>query len=146
MKYNGCKAEYRDERALALLHAYHEYLHSHSHINVDEAARAIVKMPTRRFYVSWERAYTVISYMMRGDELRSMRATKRAMFQEIYRRVLSLKDEPEWQGESVCSIVQHVVSRPAPEFYISAASAKVYIYSAKQLWHQKKLLKWRRWQ
>ncbi len=143
MKYSGCTSEHKDERAQDLLRAYHEYLRTHAHIDVEEAFRAIVKMPSRRFWVSKIRAAIVISEMMHGDDLRGMRPSKRAMFEEIFRRVRQLMGEERWQGVPLRQVVSYVIDQPAPQFYLSPDTARLYIKPAKKAWHKKHILRWR---
>lgn len=54
---------------------------------------------------------------MRGKPvLETMRSTKREMFEEIYKRVVALKEKhPDWH---LCQLVFEVVNSPAPKFYM----------------------------
>lgn len=83
----------------------------------------IVEWPAQRFYVSEERACSVIKRMQRGiGFLAGMHPLKRMMFVEINRRVAVLqKSQP---GRSVRSLCRKVVMQPAPRFYLTSSSAK----------------------
>ncbi len=145
MKYNGCTMEYKEARAQDLLRAYREYLHSHTHIAVEDTFRSIVDMPSRRFWVSDTRAAIVISRMMHGDDLRDMRDTKREMFQEIFCRVQALALTERWQGAHISRLVSHVIGEPAPKFYLSPDSARLCIKTALKEWHRTQLHQLQRW-
>ena len=93
-------------------------------------------MPSKRFWVSAERAAIVISNMMRGDDLLNMRPTKREMFQEIYHRIKILQEQNPRM--SIYEMALKVVQEPAPKFYITAGSAKVIIYRIRKQWHKKR--------
>lgn len=136
MKNHGSVFEYARERDEDIMRAYLEQIESCDTIYLPQIFNRVVNMPSRRFWVSAERAAIVISSMMRGDNLQRMRPTKREMFREIYRRVLKLRAEnPEM---SIYELAFHVVQEPAPKFYLTAGSAKVIIYKAKKLWHEKR--------
>lgn len=62
---------------------------------------------------------------MRGKPLFKMRGPKREMFEEILRRSNILRStHPDW---TLSDIVEEVIWQPAPKFYLSPSSAKIYI-------------------
>lgn len=134
----GCVAEYAGERMDALMREYEQYISSCEFIFLPEVCRHIVNRPCRRFWVSGIRAAIVIAGMLRtGDKyIRSMRPTKREMFQEIYRRVLIMRrNHPSM---SLSKVVEKVIESPAPKFYLSPDSAKIMICKAKKEWYARK--------
>ena len=136
MKHFGNGFEYADERNDDIMRAYTQELAACDRIYLPQVFDRVVNMPSRRFWVSAERAAIVVSSMMRGDTLMNMRPTKREMFREIYRRVMLLKEQhPEM---SLYELAFNVVQEPAPKFYLTAGSAKVIIYRIKKQWHKKR--------
>lgn len=137
MKHHGAVMEYTEERMRDLMRAYDEYISSCKYIRMTEVYNTIVNMPSRRFWVSDVRATKVIYQMLNGDLLQAMRPLKREMFQEIFRRVLELRNKrPEL---SLCNCCCIVIEQPAPKFYITPGSAKVMICKSRKKWIQEKL-------
>lgn len=137
MKSRGSVFEYAQERDDDLMRAYLEQISCCRNIYLPRVFNAVVKMPSKRFWVSPERASIVIAEMSRGNKLPKMRPTKRAMYEEIYRRVMLLQSaHPE---ESLSQLVFQVVQEPAPQFYLTAGSAKVIICKARKFYFKRRL-------
>lgn len=139
MKHIGCQMEYTEERSRDLLRVYHEHIAKCGRVVMPEVCKAIVEMPSRRFWVSETRAVIVISAMIKGDmqKLNKMRPLKREMFEEIYRRVMLLKQElPNTPLFDLCLMV---IEQPAPKFYITPGSAMIYICKIKKKWREERL-------
>ena len=136
MKYHGSKFEYEQQRDEDLMRAYRQALHESSHIHMPDIFRKVVAMPSSRFWVSEERAAVVISAMMRGVTFPNMNPTKRKMFQEIYNRVVCLRDRQPCL--SVYELTFEVVRQQAPQFYLTPGSAKVIISKIKKRKREKK--------
>lgn len=137
MKNKGCGFEYAEERDNDLMRAYIEQIDSCGEIFLPSIFKRVVKMPSKRFWVSCERASIVIAEMVRGNKLTSMRPTKRAMFEEIYRRVMNLKRmHPE---KTISQLVFDVIQEPAPQFYLTPGSAKVIVCKIRKTWHKKRM-------
>ncbi len=132
MKYFGSKSDYSHQRTRELLRTYFRYIKSCNHIRMPEVFDRIVDMPASRFWVSPARASIVLANIMRGDDLAYMRPSKREMFFEIYHRVLALqKKHPDLIFPR---LVEMAVAQPAPKFYLSPGSARVYILKARKKW------------
>lgn len=131
MKHLGNGSEYKEERDCELLRAYHLALSECSCIKLNNIMIKVVNTPTSRFWVSEERASDVILSILRGNELSSIKSdTKREMFREIYRRVMTLKKtHPDWK---LAQIIFCVVNQPAPKFYLTPKSAKVILHYIKK--------------
>lgn len=142
MKHKGAKMEYSEERICDLMRAYDKYISSCDYIRMPEVYNIIVNMPSKRFWVSDIRAALVVSAMMRGEaRLDEMWPLKKEMYEEIYRRVLVLReDRPELSISELCSMV---VAQPAPKFYLTPGSAKMMVCKARKKWIQEK---WKRLQ
>jgi hypothetical protein len=68
--------------------------------------------------------------LYRGEDLSGMNEERRRMYSEIYRRVrAALQKDPE---RCIYHLVFEVVNSPAPEFYLTADSAKILIYAARR--------------
>ena len=125
MKKKGTISQLQHERDDDLMRAFQQELAGRPHILLPEVLNAVVSSPSKRFWVTSERAAIVIYNMMKGDELDLMRPLKRKMFREIYRRVMKLK--ANYPQLSIPILTEQVVAEPAPEFYITPGSAKVII-------------------
>ena len=120
MKKHGTKFEYEAERNRDLMRVY----------------RQVINRPAERFWVSEERAAIVISSLLKGRKLTSMRKCKRDMFREIFRRAKALlKQDPDLTPKELAFIV---VAQPAPKFYITPGSCKIIICSIKKCLRKQK--------
>lgn len=126
MKHHGSILEFHAQRNNELMKAFRETLEKMNFINLQEAAVAVVNTPCSRFWVSEERATAVIKEMLKGRPIVfAMRPPKREMFEEIYRRVMVIRDtKPD---VPLYDIVFEVVNSPAPKFYMDPACAINYI-------------------
>lgn len=135
--------EYSQERSDDLMRVYDEYLASCRYISMPDVYNAIVNMPSRRFWVSDIRAALVVSAMIRGEaRLERMCRSKREMYEEIYRRVLLMRESyPHKTTSELCAMV---VIQPAPKFYLTPGSAKIMVCKARKEWIRRKQQKLRR--
>ena len=130
MKHIGSNMEFAQERLENLMRVYDNYITSCEYIKMPEVYKYIANAPADRFYVSDIRASIVVSDMLQGKPLPSMRPQKREMFEEISRRVVKLREQhPTWTLRKLCTVV---VEQPAPRFYITPGSAKIFrVYALK---------------
>lgn len=136
MKTIGAICEYSTERDNDLMNVYHEYISGCNQIRLDKVWEYIAQCPARRFYVSEERAATVVSQIMQGQSIANMRKGKQEMFMEIHRKVVELMStNPKL---SVLNACVEVVNSPAPKFYMTPRSIRVIIYKAKKKWYSKR--------
>ena len=115
------------------MRAYHELIKSAQYILMPEIYHKVVDMPTRRFWISEGRAAIVISAMMKGDTLENMGPLKREMYNEIYCRVIKLREKKP--DLPIIQLVSQVVEQPAPKFYLTPGSAKVLICKIRKEWY-----------
>lgn len=115
------------------MRAYHELIKSAQYILMPEIYHKVVNMPTRRFWISEGRAAIVISAMMKGDTLENMGPLKREMYNEIYSRVIKLREKKP--DLPIIQLVEMVVEQPAPKFYLTPGSAKVLICKIRKEWY-----------
>lgn len=137
MKHKGALMEYSQERLDDLMRVYDEYISSCDYIRMPDVYNNIVNMPSRRFWVSDIRAALVVSAMMRQEaDLESMWPLKKEMYEEIYRRVIILREkQPHLTTSELCAIV---VAQPAPKFYLTPGSAKMMVCKAREEWTRRK--------
>ena len=137
MKYYGSYFEYTDARNEDLMRAFFHQLESNKGKPLTtEFYQSVVDMPSRRFWVSEERAAIVVTTIIKGSKLETMRPSKREMYFEIYNRVLELrKQDPD---ASVFNLTFEVVNGPAPKFYLEPSSAKVIIGKINRKWYEKR--------
>ena len=136
MKNFGSKSEHADARTRDLLRAYFRHLETCKHVSMPDVFKSVVEMSASRFWVSASRAAVVVAAIGRGDKLGYMRPNKREMFLEIHSRVCALrKVNPDW---SLPRLVEYVISRPAPKFYLAPGSARVLILKARKVWFANK--------
>lgn len=136
MKNFGSVCEFAEERTADLLKAYFAYIESCDNVRMPDVFKSVVDMPSRRFWISAPRAAVVVAAMERGDDLSSMRANKKEMFDEIFRRYKLMRiDTPDLP---MAHLVREIVEQPAPKFYLSASSAKILILKARKLWFKEK--------
>lgn len=131
MKHAGCILAFTRQRNKELMHAFRHALSKCSFIDIPEVSKIMVNTPCSRFWVSEERAFIVVSDLLKGRPvLETMRPMKREMFQEIFDRVVLL--QKQMPDASLSVLVFEVVNSPAPKFYLEPASAMEYIYKMKK--------------
>ena len=130
--------EYRDERNADLLCVFREcVMNSPADESMDEVYQRIVNSKSKRFWVSEEQASKVVSYMMKGNKIDYMSDNKRKMFEEIYIRVMKMREENP--NIRLFRLVEIIVSQEAPCFYMTSGSAKAIISQIKSKWCKRRL-------
>lgn len=131
MKPHGTVNELSAERRKALLKAYMRHIAISHSIHLPEICKAVAMSPAPRFWVSPMRAAIVISRIMRGDNLDTMRPTTREMFTEIYHRATKLiADDPDM---TLLAAARKVVESPAPKWYLTPDTVKVLICRSRRM-------------
>lgn len=133
MKPHGSHFEYEEQRNDNLMAVYHEVIVKANYVRMPDIYEKVANSPSRRFWVSEERAAIVVSAMMRGDKLKNMRPLKREMYNEIYKRAMKLREENP--SMPISQLVAMVVEQPAPKFYLTPGSAKVLICKIRKQWY-----------
>lgn len=142
MKNFGSVCDFAHERSADLLNAYFSCIRTCHYVRMPDIFKAVVEMPSRRFWISAPRAAVVIAAMERGDDLSSMRPNKCDMFSEIFRRYKSLRISSP-QLRSHISSARLYVSRPqsfiSPHPPPKSLSLKLVSYGStkirKDCWH-----------
>ena len=116
------------------MRAYETVFNAHRGAKKEEIYKMVVEMPSSRFWVSEERAATIVLNIIKGDKLESMKAKKRLMYFEIYKRVMEAKKKNP--DAPISYLTFDVVSSPAPQFYLTPQSAKTIISKIKRKWYE----------
>lgn len=136
MRRKGSYFEYEKKRNQELLDAYNREFRKG--IPPKLICKRIVRYPCSRFWVSEERAYYAVMRLLAGKEIDVENTNKRAMFHDIYTRVVErIKAHPE---DSLFTHVIAVVCSPAPQFYLSPESATVIICRIRRGWYEKRCI------
>lgn len=136
MKHKGSICEHVDERNRDLLRAFREVVSSGAYKTVPDIYKATANSPSSRFWVSEERAATVLTLMFAKKKLPKMIKSKKEMFGEIFRRAVKLRAQrPDITMYELASIIVH---QTAPKFYLTAGSTKVIITYAKKKWYEER--------
>lgn len=141
MKKKYSHFEYEEERNEDLMRAYREVRDKNPDMKARDIDEAVSRMPSKRFWVSEERASIVISAMLKGRKYEKMGKTKREMYDEILRRVVELRRQ--MPDETLSEIVFRVVNSPAPKFYLTPGSIRILIHKIKTKWYEEKKRKYR---
>lgn len=137
MRKKNTKFEYQEQRDSNLLEVFNrEFRKASCPCNLDEVYKRTVNSPCKRFWVSEEWATKVISSMIRGKPIDGFSKNKRDMYIEIYNRVEEIRlHNPELK---LSTIVEEVVSSPAPCFYMTYGSAKVLLHKYRKKCREKR--------
>lgn len=140
-KYFGSIMDFTQERNDDIMRAYQVQLAKANYIVMPEIFRLVAESPASRFWVSEERAAVEVSRMLVGKPFSRMRANKREMFEEIYRRFLLLREKHP--DKSVYELVSKVVRQPAPKFYLTPRTVGEFIYRIRNGWYDKQYNRYR---
>ncbi len=140
-KYFGSIMDFTQERNDDIMRAYRVQLAKANYIVMPEIFRLVAESPASRFWVSEERAAVEVSRMLVGKPFSRMRANKREMFEEIYRRYLLLREKHP--DKSVYELVSKVVRQPAPKFYLTPRTVGEFIYRIRNGWYDKQYNRYR---
>lgn len=133
--------DFTRERNEDLMRVFHVHISDVEFIVMPEIFQKVADSPASRFWVSEERAAIVVSMMLAGRPLPRMRDNKREMFEEIFRRVVAIRQhEPE---ASVYELVSRVVRQPAPKFFLTARTVGEIIYRIKKGWYENQFDRYR---
>lgn len=81
-----------------------------------------------RFYISAEKAQWYVSLLNRGMDIPVVLESKRAMYEEIYRRWRKLGNDNDHSIE----IFERIILQPAPCFYVTKKTFRKLIYEARR--------------
>lgn len=123
MKYKDSRCYFIEERDADLLRAYKEIINVRDNIRLSEIEEKLSQSPSRRFWVSEDRAYIVILDLLKGKPLDNMIPTRKEMYQEIFRRFQIHKSNEPYLSNM--DIIKRVCAEKAPSFYLTPQSIHV---------------------
>lgn len=130
MKHKGSRCDFTKERDADILRAYKEVISVRDNIGLLEIERRLLQSPSKRFWVSVDRAYNVILNMINGKSISNMNSQKREMFQEIFRRYkIYSKEHPSL---TKMDVIWHVCNQEAPSFYLTPKSMHVILHRVRK--------------
>lgn len=129
MKKKCCYIEYERERAMSVYNTCLEIMKHVRHINIIEIFHAAAKYPSPRFWVSEERAVSVLRKMLyEDDRLLYMHNTKREMFYALLDTCIRLRKE---HGYTLNNTIRLAVYEEAPSYFLTPNSIKTIYYAHK---------------
>jgi hypothetical protein len=134
MKHFGSIMDFTRERNEDIMRTFRIQLAKARFIIMPEIFQMVADSPSIRFWVSEERASIVVSAMLSGKQLPRMRANKREMFEEIYRRFLVARQIDS--EKTVYELVSDIVRQPAPKFYLTPRTVDEIIHRIKRGWYE----------
>ena len=139
MGKKGRQFEYKEERDRDLIEVYRTiYANAPITAKLHQVLQKTVASPSKRFWVSPERAFKVIGDIRSGKNLDNMNTNKRLMFFEIEKRVSEVQKTEAHNNLGLYDIICIVIEQPAPCFYMTPESAKVIIHHIKKKWYKER--------
>ena len=140
MRKEGAVFSMTRERNLDLLRAYRETLYKCMETDEElvymNILRATVNSPASRYWVSVERASSVIYQMNKGIPVK-MKENSRFFYESLFREFKEYREtHPDMPIKHIISIV---IERPAPCFVLAPESAKSIISKMKKECYQQRL-------
>lgn len=130
MKSKGYHCDFIAERNADILRAYRNIIAARDNISLTEVAQQIAASPSKRFWVSEERAYNAVCWLLRGDSLDYMIPSRRQMFLEIFRRYkIYCRRFPSLAKKD---IIFRICNEQAPCFYLTPKSVVVILHKARK--------------
>lgn len=119
------------DRDRDLLEAYQKAIEISDYpFSLTDVLQKTVNMPAKRFYSSTKYACMCIKAMKQGKPVIYQQKEKERMIHEVFSRVQ--QEEIAHPDVKLDQLIEIVMDRPAPEFYLKISSAKVIICKAKQ--------------
>ena len=122
MKKIGSVIDFALQREADIRNVFRQCMAKPGLRTVNEIYREVAQSAAERFWVSEERAENVMYNMLAGRSIDGMLAGRRKMYEEIFRRVVSIREESP--DRTIRDIVAEVVNQPAPSFYLTAATVE----------------------
>lgn len=136
MKKKESKMEFHDARINDVMLKYMRLSKTLKRKVVLSDYEKIIKMPTRRFWVSEERAYYVIKALIAGKTFPKMCKSRKVMFSDIKERVKALMEEDK--SLSLMDACAKAISMPAPQLYLTPLTIKTLISTNRRKWIQER--------
>lgn len=125
MRHKGSINEESVSMKEEFFRVYKKILASSSFINLHKVIQQTIHTPTPRFYVSIERALSVIMQIIHGQDISHMSQSRIEMYTEIYNRAIEYANQHQ---TTIKEAVKRVILSPAPRFYINENYAVVMLH------------------
>lgn len=132
--------ELKRSRDAALYETFKRGLSNGGFATMRDAARYVCKQPAPRFFIEAEKASLLVGRIMSGVSLINMNACSRRMAWHLYRQYMEYLEAHPDNRLSRERVMEILVDRPAPEFYIEQQRARKIIYQERR----KARLRWER--
>lgn len=124
-KHKGSCVDYADQRDAFLKYVYRKMIAKCRYIRVKEIMALIVKEPAPRYWISEQRATSIVKQYIKGikpPENHSPKLHKR-LYDSLYQRYL--QERAKRPDDTIYMIMFDVVNSPAPESFITPQSAEI---------------------
>lgn len=148
---NKCKVKVmrdtmlRQQRDFEFFEAYREALKTNVFANQREAVDYVRTHPAPRWYVSREFCAAVLSSLLRGKDHYKMGKSKRRMFDALLRLYQEKRQDPSFAKMKHAELCEHIVSLPAPEWFIGYERADDIILAQMREWNNNRTKKYENW-
>lgn len=126
MKHSGNISDHLPERNAALYEAFKKLSSEYPKRHMRTICEQIIAMPAKRCYVGEERACDVVSSLMAGRKCLIRSEARRRMYEHLV--ALTTEIRRNNPGVTMEAAVFEAVNTPAPEYFISVATAVSLIY------------------
>lgn len=116
--------ELKQMRNTALYAAYKKGLENSSFASMREAGKVVCRMSAPRYYISAEVASDLVGMIIRKVSLINLNSCNRRQAWQLYDDYVAFLEENPGCRLSRERIMEELVERPAPEFYIEAQRAR----------------------
>lgn len=141
MKHKGCLLDYTGERNRALMKTFLSHLAKPDISSCARLWEMVAQSPAPRFWVSEERATTIVALMLAGKTVPRMRDNKREMFREICRRVKQMRESRP--DHTLPQLVRAVIMQPAPRFYLTPRTIGLMLSRIRGGWYDRQYNRYR---
>lgn len=109
------------------LDAFNATLAANRNLSIEDVMIIAANSPAPRFYCTFENARRMVSLLDRGKELPIENKNKIRMYEELYRRFVEARNKT---GIKSFSLLEEIITQPAPSFYISLDAFRPLVYKA----------------
>ena len=135
----------RQQRDQDFFECYREALETHVFASQREAVDYVRTHPAPRWYVSREFCAAVLSSMLRGKNQYKMRSGKRRMFEALFALYQQKRQEEPYKSLRHVELCDHIISLPAPEWYLGYERADDIILRQMREWNEKRTKRYENW-
>lgn len=112
------------DKRKALYALYLQGLRECKFVSLRSAGDWIAKQPAPHFYISPEAASILVGRVIRGKSLSGLHSQKRHLVRQLHNDYLEYLREHPGTKKSRVQIMNELVDRPAPEFYMTGDAVR----------------------